>query len=173
MIDRVRAPYRNEAPEEDRKEVSQTHDERSPHPTLITGLYMGSLLIIVMLGALVAANRIPGLERYALERNAASYSLFVLFMLIPVFRFLNRPLQMFASAMIGWGMFVVAYDIAGMVFRDLFQVLRTPFQALIEGAIIYGVMAVGSWVGAMVILARRQPIAPRRRRTDEVRPHNR
>jgi hypothetical protein len=80
---------------------------------------------------------------------------------------------MFASAMIGWGMFVVAYDIAGMVFRDLFQVLRTPFQALIEGAIIYGVMAVGSWVGAMVILARRQPIAPRRRRTDEVRPHHR
>ena len=36
-----------------------------------------------------------------------------------------------------------------------------------------GVMAVGSWVGAMVILARRQPIAPRRRRADEVRPHHR
>jgi uncharacterized membrane protein YdjX (TVP38/TMEM64 family) len=85
-------------PTGDRKEVSQEHRERSPHATLITGLYMGSLLIIVMLGALVAANRIPGLERYALERNAASYSLFVLFMLIPVFRFLNRPLQMFASA---------------------------------------------------------------------------
>jgi hypothetical protein len=169
MIDRAPTPY----PREDRKEVSPPHDERSSHPTLVTGLYMGSLLIIVMLGALVAADRIPGLERYALERNAASYSLFVLFMLIPVFRFLNRPLQMFASAMIGWGMFVVAYDIAGMVFRDLFQVLRTPFQALIEGAIIYGVMAVGSWVGAMVILARRQPIAPRRRRTDEVRPHHR
>jgi hypothetical protein len=60
-----------------------------------------------------------------------------------------------------------------MVFRDLFQVLRTPFQAFIEGAIIYGVMAVGSWVGAMMILARRQPIAPRRRRADEVRPHHR
>ena len=95
---------------------------------------MGSLLIIVMLGALVAANRIPGLERYALERNAASYSLFVLFMLIPVFRFLNRPLQMFASAMIGWGIFVVAYDIAGMVFRDLFQVLRTPFPGADRGS---------------------------------------
>ena len=119
--------------------LHQQPNERLPHPALVTGLYMGSLLIIVMLGALVAANRIPGLERYALERNAASYSLFVLFMLIPVFRFLNRPLQMFASAMIGWGMFVVAYDIAGMVFRDLFQVLRTPFQALVEGAIIYGV----------------------------------
>jgi hypothetical protein len=169
MIDHAPTPY----PREDRKEVSPPHDERSSHPTLVTGLYMGSLLIIVMLGALVAADRIPGLERYALERNAASYSLFVLFMLIPVFRFLNRPLQMFASAMIGWGMFVVAYDIAGMVFRDLFQVLRTPFQALIEGAIIYGVMAVGSWVGAMVILARRQPIAPRHRRTHDFGSHHR
>src|SRR5271155_5603701 len=91
--------------------------ERQEHPAIWTGLYSGALLNIVMLGALFAANRIPGLERYALERNAASYSLFVIFMLIPVFRFLNRPLQMFASAMIGWGMFVVAYDIAGMVFR--------------------------------------------------------
>lgn len=160
-------------PIEDRKPASPQPNERLPHPALTTGLYMGSLLIIVMLGALVAANRIPGLERYALERNAASYSLFVLFMLIPVFRFLNRPLQMFASAMIGWGIFVVAYNVAGMVFRDLFQVLRTPFQALVEGAIIYGVLAVGSWVGAMVLLARRQPIAHRRRRTHEVSSHHR
>jgi hypothetical protein len=142
--------------------VQRPSDENS-HPALVTGLYMGSLLIIVMMGSLVAANRVPGLERYALERNAASYGLFILFMLIPVFRFLNKPLQMFASAMIGWAIFVVAYDIAGMVFHDLFQVLRTPFQALIEGAVIYGVTAVGSWVGAMVLLARRQPIQPRRR----------
>jgi len=159
MIDRPSAPSR--------ASVSKSPDE-TLHPALITGLYTGSLLIIVMMGALVAANRIPGLERYALERNAASYSLFVLFMLIPVFRFLNRPLLLFCSAMIGWGMFVVAYDIPGLVCHDLFQVLRTPFQALIEGAVIYGVMAVGSWVGAMVLLARRQPITPRRRRTHHV-----
>lgn len=152
----------DQLPADGRNTVSRRTGENS-HPALVTGLYMGSLLIIVMMGALVAANRIPGLERYALERNAASYGLFVLFMLIPVFRFLNRPLHMFSSAMIGWAMFVVAYDISGFVFRDLFQVLRTPFQALVEGAVIYGVMAVGSWVGAMVLLARRQPIEPRRR----------
>ncbi|HTS13238.1 MAG TPA: hypothetical protein VMH00_14070 [Candidatus Limnocylindrales bacterium] len=145
----------------------QRPDQRS-HPALVTGLYTGTLLVIVMMGALVAANRIPGLESYALERNAASYSLFVLFMLIPVFRFLNNPLSLFASAMIAWLMFVVAYDIAGFVFKDLFDVLRTPFQALIEGAVIYGVIAVGSWVGGMVLFARRHPIAPRRRHTSEL-----
>ena len=142
------------------------------HPAIWTGAYTGTLLIIVMLGALVAANRIPGLERYALERNAASYSLFVILMLIPIVRFLNRPVLLFASAMIGWTMFVLAYDIAGMVFRSLFDVLRTPLEALIEGAIVYGVFAVGSWVGAMALQARRQPIEPRRRRADHAVHHH-
>src|SRR5271169_3122523 len=107
-------------------------------PAVRVGLYTGALLTIVMTGALVAANRLSWLDNRALERNAASYGLFVIFMLIPVCRFLNRPVQMFTSAMIGWVMFVVAYDIAGMFFRNLFQVLRTPFEALLEGAVVYG-----------------------------------
>jgi hypothetical protein len=142
-----------------------------PRPALWTGLYTGTLLVMVMLGALVAANRLPWLDNRALERNAASYGLFVIFMLIPVVRFLNRPIQMFTSAMIGWVMFVIAYDIAGMLFRNLFQILRTPFQAFIEGAVIYGVFAVGSWVGAMILHARHHAISPRRRNHDPAAHH--
>jgi hypothetical protein len=142
-------------------------------PALHTGLYTGALLVVVMAGALLAANRIAGLERYALERNAASYGLFLMFMLIPVCRFLNRPLQMFTSAMIGWVMFVIAYDIAGMYFKNLFEWLRhTPFAALVEGAVVYGVCAVGSWVGAMILHARRHSISHGRRRTDDTAPHH-
>jgi hypothetical protein len=133
---------------------------------------MGALLVIVMVGALVAANRLSWLDNRALERNAASYGLFVIFMMIPVCRFLNRPVHMFTSAMIGWVIFVVAYDIAGLFFRNLFQVLRTPFEALLEGAVVYGVFAVGSWVGAMILHARTHPIIPRRRRTDREAPHH-
>jgi len=141
--------------------------------TLYTGVYTGALLVVVMIGSLVAANRIPGLERFALERNAASYGLFVMFMLIPVCRFLNRPAQMFTSAMIGWVMFVAAYNLAGIFFQNLFDALRhTPFVALIEGAVAYGVFAVGSWVGAMILHARNHPILPRRRRTDDIAPHH-
>jgi hypothetical protein len=142
-----------------------------PRPALWTGLYTGTLLVMVMLGALVAANRLPWLDNRALERNAASYGLFVIFMLIPVVRFLNRPIQMFTSAMIGWVMFVIAYDIAGVLFRNLFQILRTPFQAFIEGAVIYGVFAVGSWVGAMILHARHHAISPRRRNHDPAAHH--
>jgi len=136
-----------------------------------TGLYTGVLLSIVMTGALFVANRLPWLESRALERNAACYSLFVLIMLIPVARFLNRPLQMFTSAMIGWVIFVLSYYAAGLYFKDLFSVLRTPFEALVEGAVVYGVCAVGSWVGAMVLHASTHPILPRRRRVEnEVHP---
>jgi uncharacterized membrane protein YvlD (DUF360 family) len=142
-----------------------------PRPALWTGLYTGTLLVMVMFGALVAANRLPWLDNRALERNAASYGLFVIFMLIPVVRFLNRPIQMFTSAMIAWVMFVIAYDIAGMLFRNLFQILRTPFQAFIEGAVVYGVFAVGSWVGAMVLHARHHSITPRPRHDDPAAHH--
>jgi hypothetical protein len=140
-------------------------------PALRTGLYTGGLLVVVMIVSLIAANRLPWLETRALERNAAGYGLFVLFMLIPVARFWNRPPRMFASGMLAWAMFVIAYDIAGMFFRNLFQILRTPFEALLEGAIIYGVCSVIAWVGGMALLARMSPIAPRRRRSDFVKIH--
>jgi hypothetical protein len=159
----------------DRSPIDRTIEAKThkplPRPALWTGLYTGTLLVMVMFGALVAANRLSWLDNRALERNAASYGLFVIFMLIPVVRFLNRPIQMFTSAMIGWVMFVIAYDIAGMFFRNLFQILRTPFQAFIEGAVVYGVFAVGSWVGGMVIHARHHAITPRRRQNDPAAHH--
>ena len=100
-----------------------SHDEAAG-PAFWTGLYTGALLTIVMIGSLVAANRIPGLERYALERNGVSYSLFAMFMLIPVCRFLTQPGRLFSSAMIGWVIFVFAYYIAGMLFHIIAEVSK-------------------------------------------------
>jgi hypothetical protein len=142
-------------------------------PALRTGLYTGALLVIVMTGSLIAANRLSWLDNRALERNAASYGLFVIIMLIPICRFLNRPVKMFASAMIAWSIFVISYNIAGLFFHNLFDAVRTPFILFIEGTIAYGVCAVGSWVGGMALQARQQPIAPRRRRSDFFSTHHR
>jgi hypothetical protein len=141
--------------------------------TVRVGLYTGALLTIVMVGSLIAANRLSWLDNRALERNGASYGLFLAIMLIPIFRFLNRPLKMFYSAMLAWGIFVIAYDIAGIFFHSLFQALRSPFEAFLEGAVVYGVCAVGSWVGAMVLLTRQHRITPRRRRSDFFTTHHR
>ena len=139
-------------------------EARISHPALRTGLYTGALLVVVLLGALVAANRIPALEPYALERNAISYTLFVMFMLIPIVRFWNQPLRMFGAGMIAWTLFAASYDVAGMIFQNLYDAVRhTPFMVLTEGAVVYGVCSVISWVGGMVIHARRHPIAPGRK----------
>jgi hypothetical protein len=147
-------------------DTSRTTDQHHPHAAASTGLYMGALLTIVMLGSLVAASRVPWMERYALERNGISYGLFLAIMLYPICRFLNRPLQLFGSAMTGWVMFAAAYDLAGLYFHNLFSVLRSPLEVLVEGAIVYGVCAVLSWVGAMAFRARHQAIAPDRRRVE-------
>ncbi len=132
-------------------------------PALWTGVYIGAILNLMMIAALVAANRFPNLEPYALERNAASYGIFVLFLLIPIIRFLKRPAQMFAAGCVGWVLFVSGYNIAGLFFHNLFDVLRTPLEALVEGCVLYGVAAVVSWVAGMILHARRHTIAPRRR----------
>jgi hypothetical protein len=142
-------------------------------PAVRVGLYTGALLTIVMVGSLIAANRLSWLDNRALERNGASYGLFLAIMLIPIFRFLNRPLKMFSSAMLAWGIFVIAYDIAGMFFHSLFQALRSPFDAFLEGAVVYGVCAVGSWVGGMILLTRQHRVVPRRRRSDFFTTHPR
>ena len=151
------------------------HTTHAPgRSAIVSGLYTGALLVLLMFCALVAANRLPGLEHYALERNAVSYTLFVLAMLIPVVRFFSRPGEMFLSAMIAWLIFVVGFDIAGMVFHNLFDSARhTPFLALLEGAVVYGVLAVGSWVGGMLVHARRHPIAPRPRQAHHPAHHHR
>jgi len=141
--------------------------------TVRVGLYTGAALTIVMVGSLIAANRLSWLDNRALERNGASYGLFLAIMLVPIFRFLNRPPKMFYSAMLAWGIFIVAYDIAGMFFHSLFQALRAPFEAFLEGAVVYGVCAAGSWVGGMVLLTRQHRIAPRRRRSDFFTTHHR
>ena len=96
--------------------------------------HTGGLLVLDMVAALVAANRMPVLEKHALERNVAFCGLFVIFMLIPIARFLHRPVQLFGSGMLGWGIFIVAYNVAGMFFVNLFTVLRSPLDALLEGA---------------------------------------
>lgn len=138
-----------------------------------TGLFMGLSLTAVMAAALFVCTRIPGLERYALARNSFFYGLFLLLALAPVCRFLTSPVRMFAAAMIGWLIFVLAYDVAGMFFTGLFADLRTPGEVLAYGAGAYGLLAAASWVAEMVAHALRHPIASRHRGAHAASRHSR
>lgn len=136
---------------------------RTPRPSMKMGLYTGLALTLVMFGGLVAANRFPALERYALERNAIFGALFLIIALVPVLRYLSSPIQMLCSGMIASVIFACAYDLAGFYFVHLHQVLRTPFEVLIESAVVYGLCAAGAWVTGMVLHAIHHPIEPERR----------
>jgi len=139
-------------------------DHHRSSPVLKFGLYIGFAMIAEMAVALIVINRVPGLERFALARNAFFISCFFILALTPVCRFLKSPVRMFSSAMIAWSIFVLGFDLAGLYFDRLFDTLHhSPFLTLIEGAVLYGVCAVGAWVGEMIVHACRHSIIPGRR----------
>lgn len=142
-------------------------------PALIAGCYTGAMLTVTLLGSLVIANRIPALEPYAFERNAVSYALFVVVMILPILRFLNHPVKMFVSAITGWAILAVAYDFSGLYFRNLFDVThRTPFEILAEGALFYGILSLSAWVCRIILHARRHsPGTVRRSRSGAISGH--
>jgi hypothetical protein len=134
------------------------------HPALKFGLYTGVAMVVEMAVALVVINRVAALEPYALERNAFFMGCFFVLMLAPVCRFLREPVQMFSAAMTAWAVFVAGYYLAGFYFDRLFEALhRGPLVVLVEGAVLYGIAAVGSWVAEMIVHACRHSILPARR----------
>lgn len=136
------------------------------NPVLRAGLLTGGLLCFVMALALIVANRITFLERFALERNAISLAAFVVVALIPIARFRRSPSRLFVSGMLGWAVFTLGYLIACFAFQNLFN-LRTPFEILIYGAAGYGVVAVTVWVCSMALTACHHPIVHTRRRASQ------
>ncbi|HVB36189.1 MAG TPA: hypothetical protein VND42_03030 [Candidatus Acidoferrales bacterium] len=140
--------------------------------TLRVGLMTGGLLVLVMLASLFAATRVPGFESFAGVRNDICRAIFGLVMLIPIFWFLHRPRRMFASALIGWIVFAIGFDFAGMYFSDLFTTLgRTPFEVLILGLCFYGVVAATSWVSWMVLAVSHDPTVPASRHIQTTHRH--
>jgi hypothetical protein len=135
--------------------------------SLRTGVLTGILLNIVMVGALIVANRMPWLDRRAFERNAVAEGIFFLMALIPVFRFFRSPRRLFLSGLIAVVLLTLGYEVAGMYFQMLFHVLRTPVEVLIDGCVGYGVAAVLVWVFAMCrAVYRHAPVSTRRRHTN-------
>lgn len=127
---------------------------------VLTGFYLGAVMVVSVL----LATRMPFFDDLALIRNAASYVAFALVMLVPMLVFLRRPLQLFASGVVGWTLFSLAYRLMGFFFENLHTRLRPPFTVFAIGAIIYGVVAAAAWVVTMALEARQQPVIASRRR---------
>ena len=121
-------------------------------PVIHTGLFAGVLLVGVMIGSLIVANRMPQFDAIASLRNLAFYALFGLVMTIPIARYLWSPWRLFTSGITAWMVLAGAYACATMFFENLINRLYvTPFHVLMLGGVMYGVIAVMAWVASSFV----------------------
>jgi hypothetical protein len=108
--------------------------------TLRMGVYGGICLSVVFIAWLFLANRVPVLERFALERNIAAAALFGVLAAVPLFLYVRRPLRLFLSGEVAWFLFSVVYRMLIFFFHGL-ALRLTALHLFVLGAVVYGLMA--------------------------------
>jgi len=134
------------------------------HDVLRVGVLTGAYLCVVMVVAVLAANRVPFLEPFAEIRNWVARGAFFLVMLIPIAFFRRSAVWLFFSAVLGWTILCLAYWAMGIPFEHLHVRLRPPLNLFVIGACVYGVVAVVLWVSTMLLGIRHSAPAAHRRR---------
>ena len=114
-----------------------------------TGVYAGLGLAIVFTVWVFAANRMPNLENFALERNLAGALVLGLFAAVPVLRFLRFPGHLLASSLIAWGILAVTYRLLCIYFSGLAE-RHSSIQVFTLGALVYMILATLSWIGTCI-----------------------
>jgi len=128
-----------------------------------TGIYAGVCLSGAFMTWLVIANRIPFLDRFALERNIAAAALLGLLALVPILRFWRMPGHLMASSLIAWLIFSLCYRVLCVIFRGLSD-WHSTFQVFMLGAVVYMIVTTVCWIGASIWKAREAHVS---------HPHNR
>lgn len=118
-----------------------------------TGLYVGVALSLIFTAWIFVANRVPGLEDFALERNLAAASALGLLALIPVLRFFRLPGNLLGSSLIAWTLLCFTYRILSIHFSAL-EDRYSAFQVFIVGAVLYMIIATIAWIGTCIWKAR-------------------
>jgi hypothetical protein len=128
-------------------------------PAVRLGVLTGVCLSLVFVAWLVVANRMPVLERFALERNLAAAAAIGFFGLTPVLRFRGRPGSLWASGAIAWGILSLTYRLLSFFFSGLPQ-RYSSFQIFMVGAVVYTILATICWIGGVVWRVRGSRAAP-------------
>lgn len=113
------------------------------------GIYTGICLSIVFAMWLVLANRVPLLERLALERNTIAVVGLVLFASLPILRFYRSPGDLMVSGLLAWMLLSITYRLLCMVFV-LLNERYSAFHVFVLGAVTYLIFATVSWIGMII-----------------------
>ena len=114
-----------------------------------TGIYVGACLSLVFIAWLVVANRLPGLEQFAFQRNVAAAAAICFLGLIPVLRFRRMPGSLWASGAIAWLLLSFTYRLACFFFPGLTE-RYSAFQVFMVGAVVYTIVSTLCWIGTVV-----------------------
>jgi hypothetical protein len=114
-----------------------------------TGVCVGLCLSLILAAWVVVANRMPLLERFALERNAAAVAAIGLVALIPILRFYGMPGSLWASGAIAWGILSIGYRVLSFFFPGLEQ-RYGALQVFMAGAVVYTIIATICWIGTVL-----------------------
>jgi hypothetical protein len=113
------------------------------------GVYVAVGLALIFTSWVFVANRVPFLDRFALERNIAAAILLCLFVLIPILRFMSMPGHLLASGLVAWLIFSLYYRVLCLFFRRLGDWHGT-IQVFMFGAVVYMIVATVSWIGVAI-----------------------
>jgi len=113
------------------------------------GIYTGICLSLVFAIWLVLANRVPILERLALERNIIAVIGLVLFAILPLLRFYRSPGDLLVSGLLAWMLLSITYRLLCMVFV-LLDEKYSAFHVFVLGAVVYLIFATLSWIGMII-----------------------
>jgi hypothetical protein len=122
------------------------------------GVYIGVCLSLVLSTWIIIANRVPFLERFALERNLAAVALLGLLAVVPVLRFLRSPGNLLASSLIAWTIFSFTYRLL-CIFFVLLGAKYIAFQIFMLGFVVYMILATLSWIGTLIWRARERDLS--------------
>lgn len=122
------------------------------------GVYIGVCLSLVLSSWIFVANRVPFLERFALERNLAAAALLGLLAVVPVLRFLRSPGNLLVSSLIAWAIFSLTYRLL-CIFFDLLGAKYSAFQIFMLGFVVYMILATLSWIGTLIWRVRERDLS--------------
>lgn len=128
-----------------------------------TGVYAGVGLALVFTIWVFAANRVPGLESVAQERNLAAAAALLLFAVVPVLRFLRMPGHLLASSLVAWSILAITYRLLSIYFWGLND-RYSAVQVFTLGAVLYMILATLSWIGTCIWRARASDVSHSNRR---------
>jgi len=114
-----------------------------------TGACAGVGLAITLIAWVYIANRVPALERIALDRNVVAAAALAFFFLVPIVRFMWQPGRLLVSSLISWSIFTFTYRVLCMYFSALAD-RYSAVQIFTLGAIVCMILATLSWIGTCI-----------------------